>query len=68
VLSVDPTQRRLDASVEERGASRAEGGCPYAPRCPEATDVCRDRDPSPVHINAVTVRCHLYGDGPRRAD
>jgi peptide/nickel transport system ATP-binding protein len=60
VLSVDPTQRRLDTSVEDRGASPAEGGCPFAPRCPEATDVCRDRDPSPVHVNEVTVRCHLY--------
>ena len=37
-------------------------GCPFAPRCPLATDLCRAQDPparvlAPRHV----VRCHLEG-------
>ncbi|WP_256839439.1 ABC transporter ATP-binding protein [Ornithinimicrobium faecis] len=36
-------------------------GCPFAPRCPRATDVCRTEVPQPQQIGATTVRCHLPG-------
>jgi peptide/nickel transport system ATP-binding protein len=35
-------------------------GCPFASRCPEATAVCVQQAPAPVHIGAGhQLRCHL---------
>lgn len=42
-------------------------GCPFADRCPEVMDVCREKTPEPVRIRDKNaeghfVRCHLYED------
>lgn len=37
-----------------------EKGCPFAPRCPDAHDPCREIDPLPRTVDARRVRCHLY--------
>ncbi|HEX7094387.1 MAG TPA: ABC transporter ATP-binding protein [Acidimicrobiales bacterium] len=63
VLSVDPTARRLgrDSSDERAsGAGNPDGGCPFAARCPDATEQCRTVDPPTVTVGEVAVRCHLY--------
>ncbi|WP_214316868.1 ABC transporter ATP-binding protein [Nonomuraea sediminis] len=38
----------------------ARQGCPFAPRCPVAMDVCAEQDPQPV----LDVRCHHTEDSP----
>jgi peptide/nickel transport system ATP-binding protein len=39
-------------------------GCPFAPRCPNVMDVCREMMPGKTAVgNRHTVRCHLYGSG-----
>jgi oligopeptide/dipeptide ABC transporter ATP-binding protein len=36
-------------------------GCPFAPRCPFAMEVCRVEEPAPRRLAGdVTVACHLY--------
>lgn len=39
-------------------------GCPFADRCPETMDICRNKDPLPVPLTEKGslrfVRCHLY--------
>ncbi|XOV85835.1 MAG: ABC transporter ATP-binding protein [Pseudomonadota bacterium] len=36
-------------------------GCPFHPRCPEATDLCSRQLPEPTVLTEETsVRCHLY--------
>jgi oligopeptide/dipeptide ABC transporter ATP-binding protein len=59
VLSTDPTNRRLFAMVDDGGVQDAPpvGGCPFAPRCPDAIDACLTTDPPPVHVKGVSVRC-----------
>lgn len=39
------------------GANRLPG-CPFAPRCPRADQLCRTTMPEPESIGASTVRCH----------
>jgi len=34
-------------------------GCPFAPRCPLAKDICRKEVPEPREINKQIVRCHF---------
>jgi oligopeptide/dipeptide ABC transporter ATP-binding protein len=41
------------------GLSEHLDGCPFAPRCPRAGDVCRRIAPPPSVIDGVTVRCHF---------
>ena len=62
VLSVDPRERRLHRSANDPGLQESPqpGACPYAPRCPDARDLCRSEDPVPVTIGRVSVRCNLY--------
>lgn len=39
-------------------------GCPFAPRCPQVMDVCRQVMPESTVLSAGHwVRCHLYGAG-----
>jgi peptide/nickel transport system ATP-binding protein len=59
VLSVDPTKRRLGPVADEPLSTRPTGGCPFAPRCPEAVDRCREVDPPVQQVDGVAVRCHL---------
>ena len=50
-----PTRRFAEATGGEETA-----GCPFAPRCPDAIDICRTSDPSPRAVDGRRVRCHLY--------
>jgi oligopeptide/dipeptide ABC transporter ATP-binding protein len=51
--------RPIPGSVS--GAQRLPG-CPFAPRCPRATDICVDENPPPETIHGAVVRCHHPGD------
>ncbi|NNE43794.1 MAG: ABC transporter ATP-binding protein [Gemmatimonadetes bacterium] len=46
----------------ESDAPMAEGGCPFAPRCPDVMDVCLREDPAPLNVDGRNTRCHLYGE------
>ena len=39
-------------------------GCPFAPRCPDAMDVCWKSDPTYTTVESRRVRCHLYAKTP----
>lgn len=36
-------------------------GCRFYPRCSEAKDICREKDPPLIALNGQQVRCWLYG-------
>ncbi len=62
----DPTRRM--APVELKGeipsAIDIPPGCRFHPRCPEAIDVCREREPEMVEVGPDhLVACHLYKGG-----
>ena len=38
-------------------------GCPFAPRCPDATDRCRAATPALHAVDGRRVRCHLFDPG-----
>jgi peptide/nickel transport system ATP-binding protein len=38
-------------------------GCPFAPRCPEAHDRCRNETPAVHRVEGREVRCHLHDPG-----
>ena len=38
-------------------------GCPFASRCPDATDRCRGETPAVHDVDGRLVRCHLYDPG-----
>ncbi|GAA3411507.1 ABC transporter ATP-binding protein [Paenibacillus hodogayensis] len=47
--------------ITDRGA-----GCPFAGRCPSASDTCKSAAPALWQVGAQhRVRCHLYADGGR---
>ena len=46
----------VDSELEDEQSR----GCPFAPRCPNAMDVCWKTDPSYRKLGARRVRCHLY--------
>jgi len=58
-LGTEPEEVKPDPAEE-----RADG-CPFAPRCPDAMDVCWKVDPSYRQLDSRRVRCHLY---PETAD
>jgi peptide/nickel transport system ATP-binding protein len=35
-------------------------GCPYAPRCPYAMEVCKEREPQSYLVEGASVACYLY--------
>jgi peptide/nickel transport system ATP-binding protein len=45
---------------------RAMSGCPFASRCPETLDACREIDPLARAFDGRMVRCHLYPVGERK--
>lgn len=59
----------VDAKLAEAELkAEPEGGCPFAPRCPEAMDVCWKNDPTYRPVESRKVRCHLYPEksgGPK---
>ena len=50
------TSGEVDSELEEDN----EAGCPFAPRCPDAMDVCRRTEPVSRALDSRQVRCHLY--------
>jgi oligopeptide/dipeptide ABC transporter ATP-binding protein len=69
----DPDRRgeRLVPAGEPPDPERPPSGCPFHPRCPHATAVCRERLPPSVAIGdgdgGHTVACHLYAEECRAA-
>ena len=58
----DPTRRRKLLSVEGEVPSLTNrpGGCEFHPRCPYATDRCRNEAPTETALSGGrTVRCHF---------
>ncbi len=44
-------------------------GCPFAPRCPRAMDICRVENPPSFHLQDDSdVRCWLYDEEAERAE
>jgi len=41
------------------GLSETLPGCPFAPRCTRAEDICQRMSPAPVTIGETVVRCHF---------
>ncbi len=42
--------------------------CPFAPRCPQVKDICRQAMPGKTYVRGDHwVRCHLYGQGSDEA-
>jgi len=38
-------------------------GCSFHPRCPEAMDICRQKEPRGITSDGRRVECFLYGEG-----
>jgi peptide/nickel transport system ATP-binding protein len=68
-----PYTRALLASIADIGAlssvpagraneidAEKSEGCPFAYRCPDVRDICRDADPCYRRLGDRRVRCHLY--------
>jgi len=43
-------------------------GCPFAPRCPHAADVCWSARPADTVLGPVTVACHMYDQASGHPD
>lgn len=55
---------RAQARGEVASGTDIPPGCPFHPRCPQATDRCRTVEPVPVDLaTGHTVRCHLFDAG-----
>jgi len=53
----------IEAPAPHPPAATAGGGCPFAPRCPEAIEICRAVDPPARTLDGGRrVRCHLPPD------
>jgi oligopeptide/dipeptide ABC transporter ATP-binding protein len=46
--------------------SREVPGCPFAPRCPEAVDICREVDPPLLPLGAGQAACHVRAGATTR--
>lgn len=51
-------RQQVRASVE--AAEPPQAGCPFAPRCPSAAEVCWTRRPLAAAVGDRTVACHLF--------
>lgn len=49
---------RLRAIPGTVSGSQRLAGCPFAPRCPHATDICGTEVPQPRRVGGSVVRCH----------
>jgi oligopeptide/dipeptide ABC transporter ATP-binding protein len=65
-------RRRQRTSVVSSSTANAEQapeqGCPFAPRCPQAAEVCWSSRPSDTVVGAVTVACHRYDPAAAHPD
>lgn len=62
VPEADPTRRwatRISLTELEHEEYLRQG-CKFAGRCPDATDVCKSKEPRDVYIGNVVVKCHKY--------
>jgi peptide/nickel transport system ATP-binding protein len=48
------------ATSTANAAEPPEEGCPFAPRCPHAAEVCWSARPADTAVGDVTVTCHRY--------
>lgn len=66
----DPAEQRRLRELRESSVSGASSaappppvdGCPFAPRCPEASDVCWSQRPRPVAVGERVLECHLFDE------
>lgn len=56
--ATSPPGERLHAIPGSAAGANRLPGCPFAPRCERATDICRTTMPEPEHVGASMVRCH----------
>jgi peptide/nickel transport system ATP-binding protein len=70
IPSVDPAHRRERVELEGDVPTplAVPRGCRFAPRCPHATQMCRDREPDlAMQEPGHAVRCHLSAAAPAGA-
>jgi peptide/nickel transport system ATP-binding protein len=67
-LGPEPAEAKVDRIDRADTADSSDTGCPFAPRCPEAMDVCRKTDPSYRTVGSRRVRCHLYPENAGRSE
>lgn len=60
LAAITMTTETGDMETSSRSDDLPVRGCPYASRCPDVFDRCRDDDPSPRPFGDRRVRCHLY--------
>ncbi|MFT4081678.1 MAG: ATP-binding cassette domain-containing protein [Nocardioides sp.] len=53
-------RRQLVAATTAEAKPIPEQGCPFAPRCVSASDVCWSKRPADTAVQDVTLACHLY--------
>lgn len=58
----DPHARKPGRVKGEAIPGAASKGCRFSPRCPHATDLCREAVPTLQKINGADVLCHYAGD------
>lgn len=54
--------RKRIAVVPGDAAPIIRTGCRFAPRCPYATDLCRNQEPPVRQVNGADVLCHYAGE------
>jgi oligopeptide/dipeptide ABC transporter ATP-binding protein len=66
VPSLDPGEQRKRRQARQAAGSIVNAaepparGCPFAPRCPSAADVCWNQQPRDLPMGDRTVACHLF--------
>jgi oligopeptide/dipeptide ABC transporter ATP-binding protein len=66
VPSLNPDEQRERRQARQavgsivNAAEPAARGCPFAPRCPSAADVCWTQQPRDLTVRDRTVACHLF--------
>jgi peptide/nickel transport system ATP-binding protein len=60
-----PADRPLRAIPGTAEGANLLPGCPFAPRCAQALDVCGERMPDPVRRGVGDVRCWVEGEDAR---
>ena len=62
VPRLDGAGQRIALAGEAPSPARPPAGCQFHPRCPKASEVCRQRYPDSVAVSAThTVACVLAG-------
>jgi len=64
VPTIDPTEKRYQAAIKGKVPNPIDPppGCRFHPRCPNATEMCRTKDPDLVEVKkGHYAACHLHG-------